>query len=72
MKEDKAIVWSIDAQRRWKSKLRKLTWCEERFGDEAKYQGFDQGELVQEMIRLIILLRLTITALSHQIEVEIE
>jgi len=68
MKEDKDLIWSAKEQQAWKSKIRKLGWLEERFGDKALYQGFDQGEVMSEMIQVVISLRLTIIAKSHQSE----
>lgn len=45
-----------------RQKLKKLHWIEERYGDEAKYQGFDQAELMGDMISTVCLLRLLFVA----------
>jgi len=51
-------VVSYEEQERIRRGLRKLHWLEQRFGDNARIQGYHQGEVLGQIISQVLLLRL--------------
>ena len=49
-------------QTRIVKRIQTLFWLSQRYGDNAKYQGFDQEEVLGELMQEAILLRLEIFA----------
>lgn len=63
-KEDKYLTFK--EQENIRQKVNRLHWLVERFGDKAKYQGHNQGEILGQLIRTAILLRLIITVAKER------
>lgn len=66
MTKDTHLMSFVD-QEDIRQKIKKLHWLEQRFGDNAKIQGFDQSEVLMQIIQCALLLRLGFVARSHQI-----
>ncbi len=67
MSEITKSSWSVPWQERVTHHIRKLAWLEERMGDQAKYQGFDQAEVESQIIKHAICLRLVFMAIEEDI-----
>jgi len=52
----------VEHQQEITRRIKKLHWLQERFGDEAKYQGFMQDRVVNSIISEVMMLALLIMA----------
>ena len=58
MNMSNAPTVSFEEQERIRRGLKKLHWLEQRFGDNARIQGYHQSEVLGQIISQVILLRL--------------
>lgn len=62
MRTDDLRTLSIDHQNQVRRRINKLWWLSQRYGDTAKYQGFNQVEVSACIIKEVMALALLIMA----------